>query len=163
MFFLRRLILSAFVALPFKTADEKIYSMVVVISFFLLIIVFTQPFYNKYNNYAEIIFQCCLIVIGVGFICKFVISFGFIFRKQSFLRTLQDATVVWTFILRWVNDILDFPLRFHIRLFPTQLRKRKFCFQKLNSSHKSRPFLFNLRWKIRFCSGESRILLPFTW
>ena len=68
VFFLRRFMLSTFVALPFNTTNEKIYSMVFVISVFLLIVMFTRPFYNSYNNYAEMTFQSALILVAIGFI-----------------------------------------------------------------------------------------------
>ena len=69
IFFIRRFVLASFVAIPFNQTNEKIYSMVVIIIFFQLFVMFTFPFIHELNNYAELIFQSCLIPIAFGFVC----------------------------------------------------------------------------------------------
>ena len=80
VFFTRRLMLSSFVALPFKRIDDKIYCMAIIIAIFLLWIMFARPFYHNHNNYAEVIFQTTLIIIAFGFICEFFLVFENAFR-----------------------------------------------------------------------------------
>ena len=68
---IRRLLLASFTAIPFHDTNEMIYSMIIVIIFCLVWVMFEHPFLHTFNNYAEMLFQSILIPIGIGFICMF--------------------------------------------------------------------------------------------
>ena len=63
----RRLCFSAVVSFPFASDHVTVFCVLLVLTFFLVIEVYTQPFLHQVNNNCEIMFQLFLMIIAYRF------------------------------------------------------------------------------------------------